>query len=462
MPTRLALAFAAVAGFASFTGAQAPRPVAQPPRSAAPPPTPAPAPDTSVAHRLQMLERQVDSLRDVVRRQQSAATTARATEHADVALDMTARPATASGAAYVKPFVHDVSNRVALGGWADFEFRQQLKNNQSVFDQPHLVPYVYARITDQLRVGAEVELDHAPSLDGQGNTARGTGDVIVDFATVDYTLARAFSLRGGVILSPLGRFNLQHDAPQQDLTARPLLADEVLPGTMGETGVGAFGSVDMAPTLLTYELYAVNGFTGALLPASGATELSVSPDMIGTRGAVESSTKNVVGRLAFSPFRGLEVGGSAHWGPYGDGVTENTEKHDALMWAVDGAFDRGFVVARGEMVSLKADLPAAIAATGASSGRQGYYGELGFRFGGGWLPPYRTSRFTVVGRWDEVDLATGITGDLQRRASAGLVWRPLPIAAFKGSYEMNWVVPSGATTMVKAPSRLLFSAATYF
>ena len=455
MSTRLAfVALVAAAGFASIAAAQAPRPIAT---------VPAPAQDTSVAHRLQTLERQVDSLRDLVRRQASAsAATARAASRPEVALDMTARPATASGAAYVKPFVHDVSNRVALGGWADFEFRQQLTDNESVFDQPHLVPYVYARITDQLRVGAEVELDHAPTLDGQGSTTRGTGDVVVDFATVDYTFARPFSLRGGVILSPLGRFNLQHDAPQQDLTARPLLTDAVLPGILGETGVGAFGSVEMSPTLLSYELYAVNGFTGALLPANGATELTVSPDMVGTRGAVESSTKNVVGRLAFSPFRGFELGGSAHWGPYGDGVTKSTEKHDALLWAVDGAFDRGFVVARAEMASLKADLPAAVAATGASSGRQGYYGELGFRFGGGWLPPYRTSGFTIVGRWDEVDLATGITGDMERRASAGLVWRPIPIAAFKGSYEMNWVVPSGATTMVKAPSRLLFSAATYF
>lgn len=457
MPTRLALtALVAVAGLASVAAAQAPR-------TATPLSPIAPSVDTSVARRLQSLERQVDSLRDLVRREQSAAATAaHAAPRPEPALDLSARPATASGAAYAKPFVHDVSNRVALGGWADFEFRQQTTDNQSVFDQPHLVPYVYARITDQLRVGAEVELDHAPTLDGQGSTTRGTGDVVVDFATVDYTFARAFSLRGGVVLSPLGRFNLQHDAPQQDLTARPLLADEVLPGTLGETGVGAFGSVEMSPTLLTYELYAVNGFTSALLPANGSNELTVGPDMVGTRGAVESSTKNVVGRLAFSPFRGLEFGGSAHWGPYGDGVTQNTEKHDALLWAVDGAWDRGFVVARAEMASLTADLPAAVAATGASSGRQGYYGELGFRFGGGWLPPYRTSRFTVVGRWDDVDLATGITGDEQRRASAGLVWRPLPIAAFKGSYEMNWVVPAGATAMLKAPSRILFSAATYF
>lgn len=444
MPTRFALVAAAVVSFASATGAQAPA---------------VPA-DTLLARRLERLERQVDSLRQVERRQ-DAALAPRTAQRADTSGEPSARPGVAAGGIYTRPFVHHLAGRVTLGGWADFEYRQELSSNQSVLDQHHLVPFLYARVTDELRVAAEVELVHAPRLDADGN-ATSAGGLVVDYATLDYHIVDPFSLRGGVILSPIGRYNLLHDSPLHDLTARPLVVDQVIPGTLGETGVGAFGRVDMRPALLTYEAYVVNGFTSALLPGAGDTRLNVSPDMIGTRGAADASTKNVVGRLAISPFRGLEIGGSAHWGPYGDGVATNTEKHDAMLWAVDGAFDRGMFVVRGELASLRADLPAAIAVPGVSNGRQGWYAEGGLRFGSGWLPPYRTSRFTVIGRWDEVDLGTGVTGDVLRRASAGLAWRPVPIAAIKGSFEWNWIVPAGGTTMQAAPNRLLFSAATYF
>lgn len=442
MPTRFALVAAAVVSLASATGAQAQA---------------VPA-DTLLLRRLERVERQLDSLRQVAARHDAMRGEA---TRAEGDTEPTPRPAVASGGIYAKPFVHRLSGRIMAGGWADLEYREVFSSNQALLDQHHLAPFLYARVTDRLRVGAEVELVHAPRLDADG-AASSTGALVVDFATIDYRIADPLSLRGGVILSPIGRYNLEHDAPLQNLTARPLVDDDVIPGTVGETGVGAFGSLDLIPGFVTYEAYVVNGFTSAILPGAGDLRLNVSPDMLGTRGSATAATQNVVGRLAISPIRGLEIGGSAHWGPYGDGVTKTTEKHDALLWAADLAFDRSFVVVRGEFASLHADLPAAIAATGASDGRQGWYAEMGFRFGKGWVPPYRTSEFTLVGRWDEVDLSSGITGDMLRRASGGLVWRPVPIAAFKLGGEWNWTVPVGSNTSQALPTRLLFSATTYF
>ena len=48
--------------------------------------------------------------------------------------------------------------------------------------------------------------------------------------------------RGGIILSPLGKFNLVHDSPLQDLTERPMVSRFIIPTTLSESGMGFFGT----------------------------------------------------------------------------------------------------------------------------------------------------------------------------------------------------------------------------
>jgi hypothetical protein len=267
-----------------------------------------------------------------------------------------------------------------------------------------------------------------------------------------------------LILSPIGRFNLTHDDPTNELTDRPLVAREVIPGTLSETGAGFFGTIYPSErSLVTYEAYVVNGFTDELVEVGGGRRLNIR-EAAGSRGASSSATRNFVGRLGFSPLLGFEVGASVHAGRYGEGIESADEDDDntATIVALDGSWRRGPFEVVGEAARLSADLSTALSEAGVSRGREGFYVQGNYRFGQGLLTPKTTSLFTGVVRWDQVDFATGIEGDERRRLTLGLNWRPVGDAAFKSEYQWNWTTPSGATRRSPAEKRLLLSLAAYF
>lgn len=380
--------------------------------------------------------------------------------------DSAGRAVPAARGIYGKPFVGRIGAGGALGGYVSTEFRSEYDRElgawRSAFDQHRLVPFIFAEITDRLHFGTEIEFEHGPKLEVEDGEAEGAGEINVEFATLDYRVTEALNLRGGVILSPLGRFNLVHDDPVNELTDRPLVARQVIPGTLGETGVGFFGTVyPSARSLVTYEAYVVNGFSDELADVDGRRlEVREAP---GTRGAGSSATKNFVGRVGVSPLLGLEVGASVHTGAYGDGVEDETgsEPH-ATIAALDWSWRRGPLEFLGEAARLRAGLPDQLGAAGVSDGRQGYYAQVNYRFGRGWLPPAPTSLFTGAVRWDQVDYASGIAGDDQRRLTLGLNWRPVADAAFKSEYQWNWTTPPGGSVRAPADGRVLLSMATYF
>ena len=82
------------------------------------------------------------------------------------------------------------------------------------------------------------------------------GTLKIEFATMDYRFEDWLNLRGGIILIPMGRFNLVHDSPLNDLPLRPMVSRLIIPSTFAESGIGFFGTV--YPTQLSkvdYEFY---------------------------------------------------------------------------------------------------------------------------------------------------------------------------------------------------------------
>ncbi|MBS0169514.1 MAG: hypothetical protein JSR62_04105 [Nitrospira sp.] len=139
----------------------------------------------------------------------------------------------------------------------------------------------------------------------------------LEFAHIDYLINEHFNLRAGILLLPVGKFNLLHDSPLNDLTDRPLVSQFIIPSTMSETGAGFYGTLYPGRTSkLDYALYVTTGPCG--YDTSGTPQVNEAE---GTRGARQrkcSSTdglainngKTVVGRMAYSPILGIEVGGS--------------------------------------------------------------------------------------------------------------------------------------------------------
>src|SRR5881409_1160076 len=244
----------------------------------------------------------------------------------------------------------------------------------SSFDQQRFVPFFYSDVTDRLKVASEVEIEHgirSKSNDGSGI------EVSLEFATIDYLLREPINFRAGIILLPVGKFNLLHDSPLNDLSDRPLVATAIIPSTLSETGAGFYGT--FYPTRLSkldYELYATQGFNGyrtvAGVPTSVITAdagLRDARQRVSTvdDGLDNNNGKAAVGRVAFSPILGIEIGGSGYFGSY-----DPASKRPLAIWAADSTFQRGPFELIGEMAWVYArdndkllnGLPAIDSATG--------------------------------------------------------------------------------------------------
>ncbi|MFQ5993406.1 MAG: hypothetical protein ACE5NA_13305, partial [Nitrospiraceae bacterium] len=206
---------------------------------------------------------------------------------------------------YARPFVS--KPKAIVGGYYDFEYINKANDGEpSNFDQHRLVPFIYADVSDRVKFATEIEIEHG------GEDSGGDTDIKVEFAVADYLIVEPVNLRGGILLLPLGKFNLLHDAPLRDLTERPIVNQRIIPTTLHQPGVGLYGT--LYPTRLSkmdYELYVTTGFTKAFGGEGNPNSTSNITNTSGLRSARSNSTafdnnngKAVVGRVAFSPILG--------------------------------------------------------------------------------------------------------------------------------------------------------------
>ncbi|MBI2502379.1 MAG: hypothetical protein HYW07_03995 [Candidatus Latescibacteria bacterium] len=349
-----------------------------------------------------------------------------------------------------KPFIKRAGGRTSIGGYAEVHFRYEREDG--VTEELSFVPqrfnlFTYTPVSERVRVASELEFEE------------GGEEIKVEIAALDFELHPALTFRGGIILSPLGRFNLAHDSPANDLTDRPLVSTELLGTTLSEAGMGFYGAFfPTAQSRLTYEIYGVNGLgEGVLTGDPAGTRVPAG------RGNFEDNNNHPswVGRLGLSPVPALEVGLSAHRGPYNtwkaDGLRIG-ERRDLNIWAVDweGSW-RQFEVL-GEYGRVALDVPAESALFADS--QQGFYLQLNSHWGRGLVKALPASVFTGIARYESVDFDLDREGNSQRRVTLGLNFRPEEDTVFKLDYQRNWVRDRFENQARGAA--LLFSAATYF
>jgi hypothetical protein len=143
---------------------------------------------------------------------------------------------------YAKPFVS--APKAILGGYVDVGYnnlaRQNLDNpSRHTFGQQRLVPFIYADITDHVKFAAELEFERG----GTNAPQTGDGSMTVEFAQIDYLFDEAINARAGILLMPVGKFNLLHDSPLNDLVDRPMVSRIVIPSTWFQAGAGGYGTL---------------------------------------------------------------------------------------------------------------------------------------------------------------------------------------------------------------------------
>ena len=345
---------------------------------------------------------------------------------------------------YAKPFVR--APKTIVGGYIDFTFSDCNNANSrdcregKEFDQERFVPFFYSQVTDRLSVATELEIEHGGP---QGN--QGDGDVKVEFATMDYRFEDWMNLRGGIILMPMGRFNLVHDSPLNDLPLRPMVSRLIIPSTFAESGLGFFGTV--YPTQLSkvdYEFYVVNGFDGGSSANGGAT--FGEGGYRGNRGSFQTDNnenKAIVSRVSVSPILGVEVAGSVHHGKWDDEAD-----HYMTIWAVDGLLQRGPFELLGEAgwTRVRGGSSNPDAADGTPPKKMaGYYVQGNYHFMPEFLkqaaPTYfgDSSTFTAVVRWGDVDTNTQSNDNVNdiQRFTLGINFRPVEDSVIKFAYTWN-------------------------
>ena len=390
------------------------------------------------------------------------------------------------GKQYGKPFLRRFGRNTYVGGYMDHELRFDAgSQTKKTFDQHRLIPFIYSDVSDRVKFATEIEFEHG-GPDTTGGVSGGKGELKVEFATIDFLMTDWLNYRGGIILSPLGKFNLVHDSPLQDLTDRPMVSTFILPSTLFESGMGFFGT--FYPTemsKLDYEIYAVNGFqsisgnTSVLSPATSVTEIEqFIKQSRGSQKQDNNTNFAIVGRVAYSPFLGLELGASWHTGNIDD-RNENRMTIKAFDWTYQkgpfelvGEYGHASINREGllDNGSQKSDVMA--------GDMWGYYIEPRYHFMPQFLKDIAPtifkddSTFTAVLRWGQIDVNSptnvAIEGDVRRtRLTPGFNFRYTEDTVFKMEYQFNEehgrrINAGNPRGTEQSNDSFVFSVATYF
>lgn len=355
-------------------------------------------------------------------------------------------PQTTVSGIYDKPFVTRLGRGAALGGYFATNFKSLFgtSSDETYFDVIRFVPFIYAEVSQRVHVGAEIEFEHGGFV--AGDPAEATdGEIKLEFATLDVTFAEWMKFRAGLILSPLGRFNLVHDDPVNELTDRPLVNRLVIPTTLSEAGLGFFGTFyPSEKDVVSYELYVVNGFDGDTV---SGTDVDLREGR-GSAATDNNQDKSIVGRVAYSPMLGLELGFSGH-----SGVFSDTGGDSLMIGAADVTWTRG---------SWEVLAEAAHAWVEGAANKQGIYAQGGYRFLHGLVSIWPESYFTGLVRYDVVDEDRSQSGGTVDRVTLGVNFRPTQETAFKVDYAFLGSTPPGGSGRTNDGGQLALSFATFF
>ncbi|MBH0179162.1 MAG: hypothetical protein HP491_15205 [Nitrospira sp.] len=399
---------------------------------------------------------------------------------------------------YAKPFV--AFPKAIVGGYMDLQYRTHRNavletggygsgGTTNGYDQQRFVPFIYADITEHLKFASEIEIEHGI----RGNA--GQNEISLEFAHVDYLVHELLNVRAGIVLIPLGKFNLLHDSPLNDLTDRPMVSRLVIPSTMSETGAGLYGTFYPGRTgKVDYEVYYTTGPCGYTtngrprVSEENGTRSSRQRKCSSDDGLDINNGKAVSGRLAYSPLLGVEVAGSGYFG------NQSATSYNPLsIYAIDWTLQKGpfeiigeaaWAYARGNSraipgSSITGFTPGSILSgmntlnplSGPPQRLWGFYVQGNYHF----MPSFLTklapkrfgegSTFTAVFRYDRVNLNMDNKGENAgewEQLSFGLNYRPIEDAVIKMSYQYLPKAFNPVSGQRIHDSAFVMSVATYF
>ena len=340
--------------------------------------------------------------------------------------------------------VYEAKGGLSIGGYGEFLYSNiESRNlpdgtrspNERTVDALRLILYTGYKFTDTIVFNSEVEFEHGGYSDEHVE-----GEAVVEFAYLDFLMNKAFNVRAGMVLLPLGFQNEQHEPPAFLGARRSFTERYVIPSTWHENGVGIHGEF---PANLSYRLFLVNGLD-ALGRREGLTEGFSGEGIKGGRQAGKEALATSLawtGRLDWNPVPGTTVGAGFYTGnsnQSGEGEALRTNLYEvhaeyrAHGWQARGLFAR---ITNGE--SAVDNLPLGSAPREVGTEQFGGYLELGYDLWAGRgkqsLVPF--ARWERLNTQQKVVSGVEVTGEFDRTVlTFGVNYKPIPQVAVKVDY----------------------------
>ncbi len=338
---------------------------------------------------------------------------------------------------YNRPFVASMG-RTSVGGYVEGNtnyFADDGVNEGFSLELRRFNIFLFSSIGARFRFISEVEFED------------GAEEIRLETALLDFIINPSLVLRAGVLLPPVGQFNVRHDAPLWDVIDRPLVSTEIIPATLSEPGFGAHGRLYPGGFTMTYDAYVTQGLDdGIVLNDAGRTRLASGKGSLFAGGG--NGRPALSGRLAAQHRKLGELGLSGYTVIYNTYTVDGMEVDDARRVSLV-ALDLSTVLlgasVRGEAAWGFIDVPPDLA---------GVYGDRQWGFFVDVVRPVlkprmlglRDATISVVLRLEAVDYNRGTlpgtgdpAGDNVQAVVLGASFRPLSGTVFKFNYRREWI-----------------------
>jgi hypothetical protein len=334
--------------------------------------------------------------------------------------------------------VYESKPGVSFAGYGEMLFENYDAENESGaaggpasrIDFLRAILYTGYRFNDRFVFNSEIEVEHAR-------------EIWVEFAYIDYKVRDNLSLRGGLLLVPLGLVNEFHE-PNVFLGARrPIVEQRIIPSTWRENGFGAVGSAGP----VNYRAYVVNGFNASGFTADGLRG--------GRQRGAEARVADwaFAGRVDVAPIPGAFVGAGLYSGGSDQALYPGVDLGTTIV-EVHGQFQaRGFDL-RGLYARATLDDVAGLnrarnltGAGGIGELQEGGYAQVGYNV----LSQYGTRlALTPYYRFEQVnthaDVPAGYLVDPSRDVrlhTFGIDVKPIGNVVVKADYQ--WITNQANT-----------------
>jgi hypothetical protein len=271
-------------------------------------------------------------------------------------------------------------DQTKVGAYGSMRYgTSNLDDLHNTFTFRRFVLTVDSPIAERLRANMELEFERFTSIELDKKLVKTTGglnsevalegtgksEISMEQAWLQYDIADWLKFRGGAVLVPLGRFNINHDDNRWDLPRRSLVdrGAPVLPTTAAwpELGAGFLGDISLRNGgKLNYQAYVMNGVTLdseieqiGQSRAGDTTKLAYEVKLQPSRGTFADDVKKGKAfgtRWAYSPQLGDEIGASFYWGRY---TPDFLPSKPVFSFAIDGKKTWGPFEIEGQYVNTQ-------------------------------------------------------------------------------------------------------------